>query len=293
LDPSEILGEAQDAYFANELETVLGTSSGEEDPEESETDGETEATSPATSGNAGGIDAAVKILEQTNPELAEAVRSQNAARTKAQQEAADLRRQVEGVEGRLGKAVEEAVAQAMAERDDDPEESEYSPEQIEAAKDKLRKMGVVFAEDVEQEKQLSSWQEMLKSSDSKAVESFGEMFGEVVDGEIQVNEEALSAMSQEMARLKSQGNRVTRQDLFILAKHEDLMKQAEERGYERGKKEKAERVDALGRAATENGSAGIDPAVNLRGKPGTRSDSISEVLRRANAVALKKVGLGR
>ena len=294
--PEEIIednaiAEMQAEFERNELQAFLDDGEERADPEPSEEPapeskapkGEPASTASEKAGDRRGSDVVIARLEEIDPQLAENYRDQLANNTR-------LSQKLQEVERNLPNVVEEAVKAAMAEEQPE-EDDEFTPEQIASAKERARKMGLVLAEDLEQKEKLTTRQTYLKEAKAQALEEFGEAFGVATEeGGIQITEEANEVMTKELQRLQQYGTPTLR-DLYILANHQALIEKAKATGIEQGRAEKAERVDNLMRAETETGTSSAEPMPNLRGKPGTASDSLQAVMKRAGQAAMKQLGL--
>lgn len=277
------------------LETMLeesqrGNGTAETSPGRGEAEAETaESTSadaePTPGKRSGGIAAALEALDNTNPELSEAVRAQIRDNNA-------LREKIGGIEGRIDQAVQEAVNEALRSQEEpEPEDGQYTPEQIEQAKQRLRSIGAVFKEDLDAEKQQTSRSDYLSTAKKEALERFGESFGtEGEDGSVQISEGAQQGMLQELQRIKQHGT-VTGKDLYILHNFDNLIQQAEARGMAKGKAERDNLSEDRGRAGTSSSTTASTPVPNVRGETGTKSDSRQAVMQRSFLAAKKKLGL--
>ncbi len=235
-----------------------------------------------------GIDVVLSELEKTNPQFAEVVRAQQATITRLQTGEKDLDKRVE-------QTVKEALAEAMKEAEGEPEKdpalANYTPEQIAQFKETARKLGLVLKEDEDQKAQQKSLQDYFLEGRSAALTEFGESFGKLgEDGKFIFAEGIEDKAQQELLRIQRYGT-VNARDLFILATFKDQIKAAEDRGYEKAKKEigpvaKAARMKG---AITESGSAPVEAAVNIRGKSGSPDDSFDKVFERAAVLAKRKL----
>lgn len=288
-DEMKALDEAQEMQG---LETMLKQELGTADtsPERAEPEAETEATSAKAKATppkrTGGIAAALETLENNNPELAEAVRAQIRDNNA-------LRDTVKGFKQELESAVRAAVAEAVKAEEEAVQapQGEYTPEQIAQAKERARRMGFVLKEDLEAEQKRGTFFEYINEGKEKAYDEFGETFGtKDEDGRVHISEGAEQAMVRELNRIKQYGN-LNPRDLHILANYDDLIKQAESRGLQKGRAAAGNLSEDRWRAGVTSRTTTGEPVPQIRGEVGTESDAKEAVMRRAFLAATKKLGI--
>lgn len=285
------LATMQNEWAQREIETMLGNArqaddeQGDTDLDESDNVRKTaDEKKPNVNQRAPGIDTALKFLDDNNPDLASVVRAQI-------RDNQSLRERQKSIEENLETAVQNAVQTALqlrqAEEPDD--DGDYTPEQIEQAKQVLRSMGVVTKEDLAQEEQQKSLTQYLNGAVESGVQDFGDLFGRIEDGKPVISEGALERIRAENQRIQQYGT-ITAKDLFVLSHFDELVKAAEERGRRSAGAQTAQRQKKLNGAATALGTAPDMPRPNLRGKS-KKDDSIRDVLMRSMSEARKNLGL--
>lgn len=286
------LGAMHEDWMMRELETMRGTANqaddeqGVEDSDDADNVHDDADESPAdVNGKAPGIDTALKFLDDNNPDLASVVRAQI-------RDNQTLRQRQKSIEEKLEDAVNTAVQSALAQAqpdETDEDDGEYTPEQIEQAKQVLRSLGVVTKEDLEQEQNKKSLSDYLSGAVEQGIEQFGELFGRVEDGKPVISEGALERIKAENQRIQQYGT-ITAADLFKLSHFDDLLKQAEERGRKTAGNITQQRTKKLNGATTATTTAPGTPLPNLRGKS-RKDDSVRDVVMRSMVEARKKLGL--
>jgi len=297
-------------FFDEELERAMGDASeGQDAPQgeeqtaddagdvpkadESADNVPAEADAPADvpDGPRPGIDSALSFLDEHNPDLAGIVRAQI-------RDNDVLRGRNKEIEGGIESAVSEAVAQAMSELQPTTitEQqvnggAQYSADEVEQAKAVLKQeLGVVFKEDLDAEERQNTLQNYLDTAAAEAVEKYGEVFGKKDANGVVMSEGTQQRVNDEWSRISQHGT-VTTKDLFVLSHHDEMVKQAYEKGRAEGQKVLNGRANRLNSASTANTSAPVSSSLQIRGEKGTEDDSLQAVTRRAFLAAREKLGL--
>lgn len=195
-----------------------------------------------------------------------------------------MKQELAGVESKLESVVEDAVKQAM---EDKPiQETQVTEEQMRLFMQIADQLGYAKTEDILADKSSS----YLDQANAKGIKEYGDDFGMLDSGGIFIlSSHQNKPLTSTYGRLTDPSRGISYRDLHILT-HIDQIKQAE---YERGLAAASgqSRLQARIPARVEGSPTAVAPAINLRGVPGTASDSSRNVLARALASAKKQMGI--
>jgi len=163
----------------------------------------------------------------------------------------------------------------------------------------LEAQGIPNRNELAQQDMVDNQTAFIQDDIDQGIEQFGESFGQLdEEGKFVYNEEVQDATQAEFDRLYDPERGPTARDLYFLAKRDDIIKEAEQRGYDAGSGEvssgQSQRARNAMRATVERNSASggeMAPRVYDAERDRTRSGSIDfdKVIARASAAALRKM----
>jgi len=265
----------QPAEGGNVTETVEGTSDKD--------------TAPKASVKRAPIDKVLAKLRDSNltPEEQEAIKATIATNTRLQQEAA-------GIDSRIEKAVQDAIAEAMKEEQDDTVVADDPllrvTDQQKRIFDQLAKeMGYVKRQDLDAKAAEQTREQYLTSGREAALADFGDAFGmKDTTGQLVLGDGVQERLAERYKPIQDHGT-LTLHDLYLLTYHKDLLEQAKADGVEEGRNMAQGRRVERQKGRTEARTSGIGIEPRIRGEKGTAQDSSENVFGRAVLLAKRKL----
>ena len=177
--------------------------------------------------------------------------------------------------------------------------NQVTPEQWALFNRMLASQGIPTREELSQQQTIDSQRGFIQDDISQGIEQFGDDFGHInEEGKFIYSEEVQDATQAEFDRLYDPERGPTARDLFFLARRDELLKEAEQKGYDAGVGEatngQSARTRNAMRATVERNSASggeMAPRVYDAERDKTQSGAIDfdKVIARASAAALRKM----
>lgn len=286
-DPMRTIIEAE-ARAHHESFSRLRQQAGEEEEEDTpaaseKKQGATEKAQDSTTKRPG-VDKVLKeVEEKIGKGAADVIRSMQTERQNRRRESESMRQEIE----ELKTLVLRQTAPAQANAPEEDPLAGLTPQQWKIFNEMAKRAGLVSKPELA-EKDSSQF---VRTEIEAALEKYGEGFGFIDEttGEFIPSEDSEKEMGQVYERIYDPGRGLTAKDLFVLARHdqivEDLKRQIEETQKGAQREKRADRVDALRRATTEKSSASSVPT--RRASIYQKGENLDTVIARAVAEQLR------
>lgn len=291
-DPFRTIIEAEARANSEELDRLSDTLG--EDEEDDSPDGtsrsgstssvETRKETPDETGSGGGrrpgIDKVLQDIDsRLGPDHASVVRSMVATANKSREAVRDLMDRIDLLEERIaGGGQQEEPTQEI-----DPALANLSPEDWRIFTAMASAAGYVRRDELESEDTIMSSNEYVNADLDNGIKAYGEQFGaRDENGNFEFAPEVADKTREVWDRLHDPKRGLTGRDLFILAKHDDLVKQA---ANKRQVQSPDRRLEAR-RAITERHSAPRDTRSRMAYSKG--KDDLETIIGRASISAMRE-----
>ena len=309
-DPFREVMEMEAAANQSQLETLGGNNA--EGTGQPSADGTSQRTNqlsvPDTSGESAGkrpgIDTVLTDVEsQLGAGHAEVIRGVLTGFHRTQAEWKNQQSELNGSLEEVNDLIDELQTQRTERTQPAPDPNDplnqVTPEQWGLFNRMLESQGIPTRDELAQQDRLDSQRNFVQSDINQGIEQFGDDFGHInEEGKFIYSEDIQDSTQSEFDRLYDPQRGPTARDLFFLAKRDELLKEAEQKGYDAGVGETTNgqslRTRNAMRATVERNSASggeMAPRVYDAEKDKTQSGAIDfdKVIARASAAALRKL----